>query len=139
MRKFFSILFAFFILLAGMNLTVAVHYCGGSIVATTLSFNGEPASCGMESDAECPKKTESGFDSNCCKNEFTVYSVDNNFAPSEYHFTKLTQNVVQDLSVIEIISLQHKYSHFSNFATVSPPCSHAASAVCMADICVFRI
>ena len=139
MNKFLSISLALFILLTGMNLTIATHFCCGEIAATKVSFGGKVASCGMESDENANPSSETNIASNCCENEFILYSVDSNFAPSEFHFNEITQNILHEFSIPEGFSFQFNYLSSSNLTNVSPPVDFLTNAVSMADICVFRI
>jgi len=58
MRKLSSISLAILILLAGMHITIATHFCGGEIAATKVSLAGIAASCGMESDKNTGASSE---------------------------------------------------------------------------------
>ena len=65
MKKLFSILFAAIVLVSGMHLSVATHFCGGEISQVKLSFTHENATCGMCGDKE--SALENGFkNEDCC-------------------------------------------------------------------------
>ena len=139
MKKFVSILFALFILLAGMHLTVATHFCGEKIAATRVSFTGHLASCGMESDSKINPSSETNFAAHCCDNEISVYAVDNNYTPTEFHGKEIIQNLLHEFYLPAVFSYEHQYISSLNLTNASPPCDFSANAVNMADICVFRI
>ena len=139
MRRFFAILFVIFILLAGMHLTVATHFCSGEIAATRVSFAGKAASCGMESDYDNNQTNQTSISSHCCDNEIALYSVDKNYTPSDFQVRQSRQSVPLEYNIPETIT-----SQFNNITSLlhpnaSPPCHFSANAVSMADICVFRI
>jgi len=138
MKRIFSILFMLLILLSGMHMTVATHYCSGEISATKVSFGGKLATCGMEYDERSNSSSETSISLNCCTNEISVYTVDSNFAPSEFQFNQVTQ-VPQEYTIPDGF-----YFHFNNFLSVnitnaSPLTDFLSNSVSMADICVFRI
>jgi hypothetical protein len=139
MKKFLSILFGFLILLSGMHLTVATHYCGGEIVASKVSLTGELASCGMEASNNQYPLHKKYFNSHCCDNIVTVFAVENNYAPSFALFKPIFQPVLLVFSIPASIQIQ-SLSVLKLFSTdVSPPDNFMVSAVSLPDICVFRI
>jgi hypothetical protein len=137
MKKLFSILFAFLILLSGMHLSIATHVCGGEIAAVKWSFSEEKATCGMEvaKQSDSDKNT---ITSECCHNKLSVYTVDNNYNPSSFQIKELTKNLLQvfNIPVNTFSSISNlSYSH----PNVIPPDIALTSAVSLADICIFRI
>lgn len=139
MRKIFSILFPLIILLAGMHVTVATHFCGGKIAATRLSFSGRLASCGMASDAKTNASSAANYTAHCCDNVISHYAVDNNYKPADFHAKEIQPQVLHDFYVADVFSLKPKYPSSFNLTNTGPPRSFSANAVSMADICVFRI
>jgi len=73
MKKIFSILFAAMILLSGMHLSIATHYCGGEISQVMLSFSHENASCGMCGEKETTTIEKNVSNEACCKDEMSFY------------------------------------------------------------------
>ena len=136
MKKVFAIQFACLILLSGMHFTVATHYCGGKIAATKVSFSGKAASCGMVNDVHV--FTETSISTRCCENEISVFAVENNYAPSVFHVKDIAQLVLQ-IFYLPVGTFNSNCPPIAIHTNVSPPGFHAASAVSMADICVFRI
>ena len=139
MKKFFAIPLAVLILISAMHVTIATHFCGGEIAATTLSLSGKTASCGMTHELKSGTSALASISSNCCRNEITVYSVDNNYAPAAFHFKEITRNIIHEYAFPEGFTIHANYQPFTRPANVSPPGNSLASAVSMADICVFRI
>ncbi len=139
MKKLLSISFALLILLSGMHLTIATHFCGGELAATKVSFSGELASCGMEGSVDRCSSTGKHSESDCCKNEVSVLSVDHNFAPSFTIFKIFSPNLLQVFEIPACIQI-HSFTALNFISTdVSPPGLFLASAVSLPKICVFRI
>lgn len=139
MKKLISISFAFLILLSGMHLTIATHFCGGELAATKVSFSGELASCGMEEATNQCTSPDKHLAASCCKNEVSALSVDHNYAPTFSFLKVFSQPVLQVFTVpvsFQVLSLTAL--NFIN-TDVNPPGLFLASAVSLPKICVFRI
>jgi hypothetical protein len=139
MRKMFSIIVALIIILTGMHLRVATHLCWREVAAIKVSFSGKKASCGMESDLKVKTSSKTGLTSHCCDNEMAVYSVDNNYMPSVFHFKEVAQPILHEFYIPGGFSFHADFPLLKNLTNVSPPYHYLASNVCMAGICVFRI
>lgn len=138
MKKILSILFALVILLSGMHLSIAKHFCGGELAEVKWSFSGAKATCGMESDDNtCPN--QSGISSNCCRNEVSVYAVDGSFSLSSFQFKAVTQQLSQIFVNPGSLLFRATASSFSSHTSAIPPDNIVVSAVNLAAICVFRI
>ncbi len=140
MRKILSILFASLILISGLHISIAKHYCSGESSAfEKISVTGELATCGMEDPKDQEVIPGVYFKAHCCDNEVSTLVVDNNYAPSFSIFKVFPQPVLQVCHNIEVFNLQ-QIVVFSLYNTnVLPPGDYLASAVSLPDICVFRI
>ena len=121
-----------------MHFSIATHYCSGKIAEVKLSFSGELASCGMETDKDY---LLSGIHikKDCCQNQGSVFAVDYNYAPSFTEFKAFAQTVLQVFVIPENITF-YSLTSFSNLYTdASPPDFLPANAVSLPKICVFRI
>jgi hypothetical protein len=139
MKSFLTIMLAFVFLLSGMHFTIASHYCGGKIAATKVSVSGKMASCGMEAEENNGTSSQPVLTSHCCDNKSAVYSTDNVYSPSEFHFKQVTVN-----KVLHHFIPAHFIFHDNRFTTLNtvntgPPGYYIANAVRMTAICVFRI
>jgi hypothetical protein len=138
MKKLFSITFAFIILLSGMHLSMATHFCGGEVASVKWSLTGKNASCGMEyAKNSCP--LQNGFSSSCCQNEIFFLSVDKNYIPSLCNFKEISKIHFQTLLVPVKI-------YFNSNFTPKSFCSNdiyadiaMSSVVSLPKICVFII
>jgi hypothetical protein len=137
-KKIFSILFALLILFSGMHFSIAIHYCGGAIAATKISFSHALATCGMEEFSSI-NHTQAAWDFSCCKNKIADYSIDNNYTPSSLQIKEVAKHVLHVLFVP--VAYAHQFLNTSNyiFSGESPPHTILASAVRLDNICVFRI
>ena len=137
MKKLFSIVFAVMILLSGMHLSLATHFCGGEVSAVKLSFTHQNASCGMCSgDAN---GEESVTAESCCRNELSFYAVDSNYSPSTLQINHTANQLLQVFDIPKAIGIQFNHTSSTLNANVQPPGKFIASAVSLPDICVFRI
>ena len=138
MKNLLSILLASFVLLSGMNLSVAKHLCGGEVYAVKISFSGAKATCGMEKDVNtCPE--QDGIASNCCRNEVSIFTVDNYFSSTNFQVKEVNQPVFQLFYLPLLQSLYLIDPPFEAYSDVSPPDNLIASEVSLPKICVFRI
>jgi len=138
-KHLLSISFAVIILLSGMNLTIATHYCRGEIAATKISFSGKPASCGMESGTENSSSSETGITTHCCEDKIAAYTIDSNYCPSEIHLKNLTRYILATFGMPVNVSFIYYHNPSSFLADKGPPYLITENAVSRAEICVFRI
>ncbi len=140
MKKFLSISFSLLILLSGLHITIASHYCGCEIATyEKVSVSGELASCGMEDSADNSTLPGMHFKTHCCDNEISVLAVDPNYAPSFTSFKAFPQPVLQLVDIPASFSFLPLYPINYIGANVSPPGYFLVSDVSLPDICVFRI
>jgi hypothetical protein len=138
MKKVFSILMAFLILISGMHLSVASHFCGGELAAVKWSLSGKLATCGMEKDANTPDNQES-IASDCCHNQLAFCKTDYNFDISSIQLKQPSFKIIKMMVATENLIAYSPAKTFSNFTNVIPPGQISSSTVSITDICVFRI
>jgi hypothetical protein len=138
MKKLISISFAFLILLSGMHLSIATHFCEGKVEAMKWSFTGVKATCEMENtNQNCP--IHNGVSSNCCHNEISFLTVDNNYNTSSFKVKDLIKSFKQVSNVPINISFNSFNTSNSNQNNVFPPGFSLTRTVSLAKICIFRI
>ncbi|MBU1010660.1 MAG: hypothetical protein KKD74_11030 [Bacteroidetes bacterium] len=138
MKKIFSILVIFLILVSGMHFTVATHICGGEVAARKWSFTGKTATCGMESPEEsCPM--HGGIDSNCCQNKITTFVVDNNYNKSVSQNLEVHEKVKLVFAIPISLFTNTAKLNFTTYFNIKPPDDLIVSNVILSKICVFRI
>jgi len=138
-KKIFAISLACIVILSGMNLTFATHYCSGEYAGSRISITGKKASCGMRSDKESRPVFGTHLSRHCCEDKISLYSVDNNYSPSEFHFNRIVVPQVILCFISEASLLPSGIFSSSIHTNISPPDDYRTNAVCMAEICVFRI
>ncbi len=139
MKKIFSIIFTLLIILSGLQITVANHFCGGNKVAYKVSISGELATCGMEGYADKCPLPGNHFNTHCCDDIVSVYSTDDIYTPTYSEPTNIEQTILQIFFIPVSFSFNPSLTSNSFFTSVSPPDNLPLSAVSLADICVFRI
>ncbi len=138
MKKILSVLFALFVILSGMHFSVANHFCGGKVADVKISFSGDKATCGMAEDEEtCP--LHDGLSSNCCRNEVSLFVVDNYNSPSSFQIEKILKKINQ-VFLMPVNQLSNLTTpSFQSYTAVGPPNNIAANDVSLPKICVFLI
>jgi hypothetical protein len=138
MKKILSILLASFVLLSGMHFFVANHFCGGKVADVKISFSGEKATCGMEEDEQtCP--IHDGLSSNCCRNEVSIFAVDNYEGPSSFQIEEILKQINQ-VFLMPVNQLSYSTTPtFQAYTDVNLSDNIAANDVSLPKICVFRI
>lgn len=142
MKNFFSIALTSLILISGMHLAVAKHYCHGEFAAMKITFIGDNATCGMEDGIEASKVFDNQMTdvvtAKCCSNESTLMGVDQNYNPSYQEFSSLRSLPLFAYVPSELIYSFQNSSVYS-YKNIIPPDNVPAGAKSPADICVFRI
>jgi len=140
MKKFLSISFSFLILLSGLHITIATHYCGSEgATSEKVSVTGELASCGMEGPEETCPLPGKHLGTHCCDDKVSVLAVDNNYAPSVSDFKAFSQHILQVFNIPASLQISSLTAVNLISTSVSPPGYYLVSAVSLPDICVFRI
>lgn len=138
MQKVFSILFAVLILVSGIHLSLATHFCEGQLAAVKWSLSGEKATCGME-QPQATASAHEGLIPGCCHNVVSYFIVDQNYTTSSFQIKHVTRNVVHVFAVPVCSLLKLKVFSVFSFTNVSPPGQTNGNAVSLPGICVFRI
>jgi len=140
MKKLFSILFVFLILLSVMHITIATHYCGSADETfEKVSFTGQLASCGMEGPDDKCSTPGNHFKEHCCDNSVSILAVNHDYAPSFTNFTAFAQHILQVYIVPVSIELHTLTTLNLTSTDVSPPTNFLIHAVSLPKICVFLI
>lgn len=139
MKKILFLFLASIVLLSGMHFSVAKHFCGDEAPVVKISFSGEKATCDM---GECGMSFlvhHDGLSSNCCRDEVSLFVVDNFDNYSSIQIKALSQPITQ-VFLIPVNELFYSQSLTNqDYADVSPPDNITANAVSLPKICVFRI
>lgn len=139
MKKGFSISLVVLMMTAVFHLTVATHYCGGKVAASTVSLSGKLATCGMEcSEKELPL-SGTNFTTHCCDDVVTLFGVDSNYTPSFSFVPETIRYNFQVFATPVALSVNSYTDLIPLYTYVSPPGALMSTNVDLSDICVFRI
>jgi len=139
MKKVISVSLSIFILTAVLHLSVATHYCGGTIAASKISFSGKIASCGMEDNNQELTPHEFRLVSHCCENVLSFYGINGTYFPT---FSFVPESYPYHFQVFSMPAGMVSYSPEpikSIYTSVNPPGASCCSSVDLSYICIFRI
>ncbi|HET9571618.1 MAG TPA: hypothetical protein VFP20_09460 [Bacteroidales bacterium] len=137
MKKILTSMLAMLLLLSGMHLSVASHYCGGTLAKVEWSFNRELASCGMEGEHHALQGIT--IEQPCCQDELATYTTDGQYQIQSFELNKFSPQVIAQFA--EPIGLHFKSQSPVDFryTHVFPPGEVLSSQVLQENICVFII
>lgn len=139
MRKVVAILIAMLVLLSTLHVTVASHYCHGTLAATKISLSGHQAGCGME-DSENASTTDLQLaPQTCCHNIASVFSVDDSYAPSTFQLVKALSSGFVYLMIAPIHAIRSQLTSYKITPNISPQALFKLREVPLDFICVFRV
>ena len=139
MKKGLSIGLVLVMLAATFNLSVATHFCGGSIAGLKVSLTGQLASCGMESAERSLPVSETIFTTHCCEDIVTSCGTDNNYTPAYSFLADSYQFNFQYISLQAESLVVRRTVLASQYKVVRPPGVLMSTGVDLSDICIFRI
>jgi len=137
MKKILTPFIALLLLVSGMHLSVASHYCGGTLAQVKWSFNHELASCGMEGEHDAHQGIT--IEQPCCQDQLSTYTTDGQYQFQSLELKKFTPQVIACFTApISLLfksqkPVDHLYSH------VFPPGIVLPTQVVQENICVFLI
>ena len=138
MKKIVSAFLALLLLISGMQLSVASHYCGGTLAQVKWSFDKELATCGMENPDEA---LPNGLllNQSCCQDELSTYTTDGQY---QFQSLELKKHVPQVIACFTApVSLLFKSQEPVDllYTHVLPPGIVSPNRVTQESICVFLI
>ena len=139
MKKMVSILMATLVLMTGLHLSVASHFCGGKLSAVKVSITGEKASCGMEEESGSSLPFGKIIKTHCCDDDLTTLTVDSSYSPSFFQNNDFTQKVIHVFAIPLAEDFTDFYALRYFNPILSPPEFFKPNSVELDTICVFRI
>ncbi|MEA4935633.1 MAG: hypothetical protein VB102_03210 [Paludibacter sp.] len=136
MKKVLSILFSAVVLLSGLHLSVAAHFCGEEMTRWKVSFDEEKATCDMCNHESTPVSIDV---TSCCKDALTVLNVDKNYHPSQFQLPAVVPHIIQFFIIPQYIGWLQAHAATTLYANIHPPGNYLPMDVNLTDICVFRI
>jgi hypothetical protein len=138
MKKIVSAFLALLLLISGMHLSVASHYCGGTLAQVKWSMDRELASCGMEAMAEHQPK-DIALHEACCNDVVSTYTTDGQYQFQSLELKKFTPAVVACFTVPQRLLFMSQQSADLRYTHVFPPGKCSPTQVFQESICVFLI
>lgn len=120
MKKTISIIITLLLFLAGMQFTIASHYCGGNLAEAKASFSHETGGCGMEMNCET-EQSSPAFKQACCHDEISVLTTDDNYAPSVLKSLQPQFHLLQLFYIPEDIRILSHQNAITRNTNVFPP------------------
>ena len=138
MKKIVSAFLALLLLISGMQLSVASHYCGGTLAQVKWSFNKELASCGMEGELGTASKGMI-LEQPCCQDELSTYTTDGNYQFQSLELKKCVQQVIACFTAPVSLLFKSQEPVDYLYTRVFPPGIILPNQVLQENICVFLI
>lgn len=137
MIKILTPFLALLLLLSGMHLSVASHYCGGTLAQVKWSFNHELAGCGMEGEHDANQGV--AIEQPCCHDELSTYTTDGQYQAQSLKPSHFSAQVIACFSmpVTHLFKSQKPVDHL--YSHVFPPGIVLPTQVAQESICVFLI
>lgn len=139
MKKASSIFLSLLMVVAMLHISVAMHYCEGKEVATTVSLSGRLASCGMTCSNEEMPLQGTNFTKHCCDDIVTICGINGNYSPSYSFIPESYQYNFQVFAISGVLPAKPQVDIFPIYTNVSPPGVLMSTNVDLSTICVFRI
>lgn len=137
MKKIVSSLLALLLLISGMHLSVASHYCGGMLAQVKWSFNREMAGCGM--DCEHDANHVVVMETSCCQDQISSYSTDDQYQLKSLDKKRLIPQVLASYSAPLSLLSNTQQPAGRVLTPTFPPGKISPYKVTQESICVFLI
>jgi len=138
MKKIVSAFLALLLLISGMHISVASHYCGGTLAQVKWSFTKELASCGMEGELGTTPKGMI-LEQPCCQDELSTYATDGQYQLQSLELKKCVPQVIACFSVPVSLLFKSQEPVDYLYTRVFPPGIVFPNQVLQENICVFLI
>jgi hypothetical protein len=137
MKKILTPLLAVLLLLSGMHLSVASHYCGGTLAQVKWSFNHALASCGMEGEHNAIQGIV--VEQPCCQDKLTNYTTDGYFQFQSLEIKHFTPHVIACFTAPVNLLFNSQKPADQLYTHVFPPGETTPTQVFQECICVYLI
>ena len=138
MKYLLSIPLIILILFTGINVKIATHYCGGYISGTKISLTGKLATCGMQ-HSSAKRSLAEVYNTRCCEDFMTTYSICNNYFPSAYSTDNSEQRPISVFYVACENSADQQKILNKVYTNIRPPGSDLINHLSPSALCVYRI
>ena len=139
MKSTLSIGLSLLILLGGLQIHLAEHYCGGRFVSAKISFTGEEAGCGMEKCTTGQNTAGETVHSDCCRNYVSVFSL-NDYLPDSFNDGWVPEKKITQAGEPHFLTTNRSSAYLRFTRTVvKPPGFFVPELTAGEFLCVFRI
>ncbi|MAZ71836.1 MAG: hypothetical protein CMC70_01695 [Flavobacteriaceae bacterium] len=121
MKKVISLFMCLLLFASTSGVAYAQHFCGDFEMMATLTLGGEELSCGMAEAHDDSCDTEDAEDHNCCDNQYTKITTDENFNASQDTFQVSVNFVTAFVSVFVLQAEIATTSKIAAFSEYNPP------------------
>lgn len=137
MKRTLSLTLVLLLLVSGMHLSVASHYCGGELAQVKWSFNHALAGCGMEGEHDAAQGIT--LEQPCCQDQLSTYTTDSQYQIQALTFKKFTPQLVAFFTIPIRLAFKSQQPADYFHTHVFPPGIVTPTQVFQEDICVFLI
>jgi hypothetical protein len=136
MKRILALTLALLLLTSSLHLTVASHYCGGSLAQVKWSMDKALGTCGMEGEAEHHPQGISLHEA-CCQDVVSAWSTDGQYQVSALAFKQFVPDAIACLET-PARSIESQWKPV-NVNPVHPPGETSPTQVLLEKICLYRI
>ncbi len=122
MKKIISIFLSVLLLASSTGIAYAQHFCGGEEMMAEITLGQKNLSCGMDDiSSDCGEETVISVAHDCCSNQFTKVSTDDNFAKATFNISlnKTFVAAFVPVFVLQQIPVYDTTNHY--YADYNPP------------------
>jgi hypothetical protein len=139
MKKIVAIPLLLVILLSGINVQIASHYCRGNFSGSKVSLDGQLASCGMEVQSR-NISSEEMISSHCCSDVISSLVISTNYISSATGDIPEPRQEIINISFInnELLASQDAFLPLAS-GNARPPGTFNCAGIEQQVLCIFRI
>jgi hypothetical protein len=139
MKYIIAIPLSLLLLFSGIRVELATHYCCGEVAGRKISFDGEPATCGMETGEKAIYPGMSEFIAHCCYNTTSEYSISSIYVISGFTHHNSVLLISSDLNFQSDINILNPQTVQKQSSGNKPPGISSKEQLSPASLCLFRI
>jgi hypothetical protein len=139
MKRIVAIPLLLVILISGINVQIASHYCGGNFSGNKVSLDGKLASCGME-DRSVKHSSEEVISNHCCSDVISSPVISSNYISSSASDIPDPRQEIINIAFIssELPTSQEIFFSLTE-GSLRPPGYSNHNGIEQQVLCIFRI
>ncbi len=122
MKKIISIFLSVLLFASSSGIAYAQHFCGGQEMMSEITLGHKNLSCGMTAKiSDCGEEDTLSKEHDCCENQFTKISTDDNFAKATFNISlnKAFVAAFVPIFILQKLPVYEANNHF--YADYNPP------------------